>query len=99
MKPTKLDILNAMYEVIDEFNKSREQNEWLIKSENTELIGGLSLDSLSFVDFIVALEEKISDRYDIALTIADDRAMSEKNSPFRTIETLAAYLDKLLSEK
>ena len=99
MKLTKPEILNIMYEVVDEFNKSRERNEWLVKSENTELIGGISMDSLSFVDFIVVLEEKISEKYDVALTIADDRAMSEKNSPFRTIETLADYLVKLLSQK
>jgi acyl carrier protein len=99
MKITKSDLLKIMYEAVDEFNISRDRNDWLLKSENTELIGAQSLDSLSFVDFIVVVEGRISDKYDMAITIADDRAMSERNSPFRTIESLADYLVKLLSEK
>jgi acyl carrier protein len=64
--------------------------------ENWRLLGGQSLlDSTGLVSLIVEVEQQINDRYDLAITIADDRAMSEKQSPFRTVGSLADYIVKL----
>lgn len=96
---TRPDLLAVIFDAVDEFNKPRDREEWLRKSEDTELVGSMTLDSLSFVDFIVALEGKIAERFDVSITIADERAMSERNSPFRNIESLVDYLVKLLGQK
>jgi acyl carrier protein len=56
------------------------------------------LDSLALVQFIVIIEQSIEDDSGACLTIADERAVSMKNSPFRTIGTLAGYIEKLLEE-
>jgi|TARA_B100001250_G_scaffold414630_1_gene454996 acyl carrier protein len=69
-----------------------------ILSSETELYGGKSsLDSLGLVNFIVALEQDIEDQFDIIITIADDKAMSLKNSPFRTIGSLEQFINDKIS--
>ena len=99
MEYTKLEIVNALYNAIDEFNKSREEHEHLIKSEMTPLLGGdESMNSLSLVDFIIIVEEKILEYFDKSIIIADDKAMSERNSPFINIDSLSKYLYKILNE-
>jgi D-alanine--poly(phosphoribitol) ligase subunit 2 len=56
------------------------------------------LDSVGLVTFIVAVEQAIEDEFDAMITLADEKAMSQKNSPFRTIGTLADYIVSLLNE-
>ena len=57
------------------------------------------LDSLALVSLIVAVEQNIEDKFDISITLADERAMSLENSPFRTVGSLADYIEALLKEK
>ncbi len=63
----------------------------------TELFGesGL-LDSVGLVSLVVAVEQTIEDEFGVIVSLADERAMSQKKSPYRTIATLAAYAQKLL---
>ncbi|NJN18051.1 MAG: acyl carrier protein [Oscillochloris sp.] len=68
--------------------------------EATRLLGKeATLDSLGLVTLIVDLEARIEDRFDIALTLADERAMSQQRSPFRTIGALTDYICTLLAEE
>jgi D-alanine--poly(phosphoribitol) ligase subunit 2 len=60
---------------------------------------GGSLDSLGLVRLVVAVENAIEDDYGKVLTLADDRAMSQKNSPFRSVGTMADYITMLLHEQ
>ena len=69
-------------------------------TEATHLIGPKSfIDSLTLVSLIVDIEQKINEEYDITVTIADERAMSQKNSPFRTVGTLTDYVEILVNEQ
>ena len=67
--------------------------------ESTSLFGedGI-LDSMGLVNLVVNLEERIHEEYNIIVTLADERAMSRTESPFRSIRTLAAYIDELIKE-
>ena len=56
------------------------------------------LDSLGLVNLLVIMEQNIEDEFDVSIIIADERAMSQKHSPFRTIGTLADYIIMLLKE-
>ncbi|HLC17145.1 MAG TPA: hypothetical protein VJL89_13055 [Thermodesulfovibrionia bacterium] len=56
------------------------------------------LDSHSLVVLLAELEEKLSDAFNKTIFLADDRAMSQKLSPFRTVNALAQYVDRLLRE-
>jgi acyl carrier protein len=67
---------------------------------DTRLFGesGL-LDSMGLVSLVVAVEENIEDQYDVAVSLANQEAMSLKRSPFRSIGSLAEYANQLLSEQ
>jgi acyl carrier protein len=67
--------------------------------ESTYLFGsGAFLDSLGLVTLIVDLEQRLEDEYGLSLTLADERAMSQKNSPFRTVRALADHIRLLVEE-
>lgn len=64
---------------------------------DTPLYGGESgIDSLSLVRLIVAVEAATLQRFGRPVTLADERAMSLRNSPFRTAGTLATLLGSRL---
>ena len=71
-----------------------------IDNESTELFGrdGI-LDSMGLVNLVVALEEVIQERYGVAITLADERAMSRSKSPFQTISSLDEHIKGLLREE
>lgn len=75
-------------------------NETLIHpNEQTKLFGnGEALDSLALVSLIADIEEKIYDAFNRSIVLADERAMSQRTSPFRDVGTLCNYVEKLLDE-
>jgi D-alanine--poly(phosphoribitol) ligase subunit 2 len=66
-------------------------------NDDTPIFGGKSnLDSLGLVTLLVNIEQKIEDEMNVSITIADERAISQKNSPFRTVKSLTKFIvDKL----
>lgn len=95
--PEPSEIQSLIYQAIDDLNAQREPDRQVSKSPDTLLFGReANLDSLDLVNLIVGVEEKLADRYGAALTLADERAMSRKRSPFRTVATLAEYVCELL---
>lgn len=68
-------------------------------NEKTKLFGsGGALDSLSLVSLIADVEEKIVDTFERSIVLADERAMSQRTSPFRDVESLCDYVEKLLND-
>lgn len=64
---------------------------------DTPLYGGESgIDSLSLVRLIVAVEAAAAGRFGRRVSLADERAMSMRSSPFRTAGTLAGLLAERL---
>jgi acyl carrier protein len=67
--------------------------------EGTRLVGEQAvLASLALVSLIVEVEQTLEDDFGVTLTLADERALSQRHSPFRTIGTLADYVGQLLAE-
>jgi acyl carrier protein len=59
----------------------------------TRLIGReAALDSMGLVNLIIEVEQRLEEEYDVAVILADERAMSQKNSPFRSVQSLADYI-------
>ena len=50
------------------------------------------LDSLGLVELLVDVEQRLEEEYGVSITINDDRAVSQKKSPFRTIGSLVDYI-------
>lgn len=92
-------ILQTIFSAIDELNPQLDAEQILEKSLKTPLFGKSGkLDSLGLVTLCVTVEQKIEEDFGIAITIADERAMSQEKSPFLTVETLADYVGSLLKE-
>ncbi len=68
--------------------------------EGTLLFGDAGLlDSVGLVSLIVAVEQEIENELDVSIVLADERAMSQSSSPFRTVGALAAYASTLAAEE
>ena len=68
-------------------------------SDQTRLFGKEGLfDSLGLVALIVDVEQGLADLAGVAVTLGDDRAMSQSHSPFRTVASLADYALTLIHE-
>lgn len=95
----KEKIMEVLFSAIDEFNEEQPTERQLDKSRDTVLFGRLGkIDSLALVSLIVAIEEKIGEQFQTPITLADERAMSQKTSPFRNVGTLADYIALILGE-
>ena len=93
-------VLRAVYAAVDELNLDLPEGERLEKSLDTELFGRSGhLDSLGLVGLIVAVEETVLSEFDRGVTLADEKAMSRKSSPFRSIGSLVDYIGELFEEK
>lgn len=92
----KLVIMNS----IEEINRQLENEHQLEKYTNTVLFGeDGKLDSLGLINLVVAVEQNIEDEFDVTITLADERAMSQETSPFKTVGTLTDYIEMILEEK
>lgn len=92
---TKNEILEVLFDCIGELNEVNGTE--LVKDVNTKLVGtGSELDSMDFVQLIVNVEQKIDEKYGKAISITAEKAMSQKYSPFRTVDTFADYILTLL---
>lgn len=89
-----MDILkDIIYPAMEEMKPSLRPGSTFAPQPTTVLFGNDSaLDSLAFVSFIVVVEEKIREVTSKPVTLVDEKAMSQRNSPFRTVESLAAYV-------
>jgi acyl carrier protein len=92
-------ILQTIFDVVEEINMELPKEQLMEKSEDFVLFGQSSkLDSLGLVTFIVAIEQKFQEDLGVVITLADERALSQKRSPFATIGTLADYAFSLMKE-
>ena len=67
--------------------------------ESTPLFGGDDgIDSLSLVRLVADIERATARELGKKVVLADERAMSRRNSPFRTVGTLGELLHERLGE-
>ncbi|MGE3508676.1 MAG: hypothetical protein AB7N65_07310 [Vicinamibacterales bacterium] len=96
--PEKREIMAAVVAGVQEVIAQRVGDVPEVTSE-TRLVGrGAVLDSLGLVTLIVDLEQRIETEFDVSLSLANERAMSQAKSPFRSVETLTEYVCELLAE-
>ncbi len=72
-----------------------------LKIPNTDsaLYGeGGALDSMALVNLIADIEEALAEKFNISIALADEKAMSAKNSPYRSISSLTdAVIERMPS--
>lgn len=88
---TKIEniIIETLKNLSDEFEMKELEN----PSVTTPIYGGGGgFDSLALVSFITDLEQRLSDELGLEIVLADERAMSANNSPFKNVTSLTQYI-------
>src|SRR5882757_9730234 len=81
-------VLSALRDAVD-------QNGGDISAVNDEtvIVGpDAVIDSIGVVSLIVDIEQRLEMDHQISVTLANDRAMSQRSSPFRTPAVLADHI-------
>ncbi len=93
-------ILNLVIESLKEIGEEDKKPELLKVDKTTRLYGQNGcLDSLGLVRVISNVEEKISEILKKDIVIASEKAMSQRSSPFLTIESLTNFIVELLNSE
>lgn len=93
MKLVREEVREMVYKVVQELNGDREDNSKFHLSEDTVLFGQDSnLDSLGLVNLIVGVEQTLLEEKGLELILANEKAMSQRRSPFRTVGSLVDYI-------
>ena len=93
------EITKLLLRVAEEQNPTLPQVVEIARGAEAPLYGpGGPLDSLGLVRFIVEIEAAVEGQFGCAVALANERALSQKHSPFLTVGTLAAYLEEVLKE-
>jgi hypothetical protein len=89
--------LITVIDIIEEVAKKHLELE--VVTGDTVIFGpDSSLDSLGLVSFLADIESRVYEKYGTEIIIASERAMSQKRSPFRTIQSLDEFVQILLNE-
>jgi acyl carrier protein len=91
-------MLDLVYAAIDEINAQSGGEEVVPKTPEARLLGGEhGVDSLTFVNLIVALEEQIQNRLGKPVVLVNEESMASQEHPFRTVGTLAQYAGRIVA--
>jgi len=92
------EIVAVIIKVADEQRPMLTQPIETARGEAARLYGPQgSLDSLGLVRFIVDLEAALEERFGQTVVLVDEKAMSQKRSPFLTIGSLASHIEQRLT--
>jgi len=93
-------VVSVIFEAIDEVNQLLPTEQQLEKSVDTLLHDRSGkLDSLGLVNFSVAAEQKVEEKFGAYITLSDEEVITQQDSPFKTVRTLADYIVSLLKVK
>lgn len=67
------------------------------KNDNIKLFGEQGvLDSIGLVSLILAIEENVRDELNLDILLANEKALSQKNSPFKDYKALSNYVASMV---
>lgn len=91
-------IAKLVFDCINDFQNELDIKIDMGEGEQTRLFGGNGqLDSIALVSLIVNIEEAIENEFNVSVTLADEKAMSRRTSPFVRISSLIDYIAELLN--
>lgn len=94
---TKQELVTLITSQVKLYNENLDETVDLSAGADSVLFGeGGVLTSVDFVSLVLDIEEAVENASGKSVTLADERAMSQKHSPFRTVGTLADYIAELL---
>ncbi|MFA6596427.1 MAG: hypothetical protein WCS69_01810 [Ignavibacteriaceae bacterium] len=94
------EIIAILLKVCNELNEQLKNKIEIEKGKQAPLFGKHGvLDSLGLVNLIVLAESEVEDKFGKSLMLTDGASLPEENSPFRTIGSLAYYINDLLEDE
>ncbi len=95
----KTELVSLIVKAVQELTAQQDIKITVPLDSETRLFGrdGL-LDSLGLVTLVVAMEQAIQDEYGFTISLADEKALSQKSSPYRTVGALAEYAHSLIRD-
>ena len=96
----KEQIFEIIKVAIEELNEELEYEELENVTADTPIFGGeTGIDSLSLVSLVVEVEGNVNDAFDANVILADEKAMSSRNSPYRNVAAFTEFVLERLGEK
>ena len=96
----KEKIEKVVKEVVNQYASDNSISDLKSLNAETVLFGNSSvIDSIGLVTIIVEVEQRIFEDFNINISLADEKAMSQRNSPFKTIKSLSDYINNLLKNQ
>lgn len=90
------DALQAIYSAIEDVNASLPADRQIAQQPDAVLFGkDGKLDSLGLVNLIVGVEGAVQRKFGVTVVLANERAMSQRQSPFRSVDSLAKFVVEL----
>lgn len=85
-------VIQSVFTAIDEVNEDLLEEQSINKELDYQLLGPEAvIDSVTLVSLIAAVEAQLEDDLNVGVILADELAMSQKRSPFRSVGTLVDY--------
>jgi len=89
------DIEQAVLQAMENANLARPLGQQIEVSPSAQIFGpGSSLDSLGLVALLIDVEDSLRD-LGLEITLSDERAVSQRTSPFRSVPALTSYIFSL----
>jgi acyl carrier protein len=97
--PDSTEIQSLVIESVRMLAKDFEIEALTEAKEDSLLYGkGGPLDSMALVNLIADIEDAVAEKYGATITLADERALSAKRSPFRSVADLSKAIMERLPE-
>ena len=96
----RADILALVQAAIDEVNAQGADGVLVRKEPDAPLLGSDDgVDSLTFVNLVVAIEEQIQKTLNKSVVLVDEDSLVLQDHPFRTVGTLANYVETVIANQ
>lgn len=93
-------VYRIVCKAIEDLNEELPDGRKVPVGVDTQLLGaGAVLDSLSLVSVIIDVETAVESEFGFSVSLTDDRALSQKISPFSSVGALRSYVVMLLGER
>jgi len=96
MAMTREKIKNIIFAALEMINHVRDESDKIPINDEVNLFGDMGhLDSMGLVSLLIDVEESLQEE-GVRVSLSDEKAMSEKNSPFRNVSTLTDYIANII---
>jgi acyl carrier protein len=97
---TTADVTDVILKALAELNQMLPPGKQIPVAPDVVLSDdGGHLDSLGLVNLILAVEKGVAEQFGVQISLSDERALTQDNSPFRNARALAEYVSRLIDEK